>query len=174
VLDRLRRPLATRLAAPALLLGLALGWAAPARAAHAWAEERAGAAALLAADDTARVEAALVEAAARAASPADFAAEVVRALAARPAADLSPAADALLRALYAHILQAMRLGQGPQAVLLAARPDVAAVPAAAPLPAPGVETPRPVALAAVRPERAVGGLAPLPREARPQVQPLGP
>jgi len=156
--------------APALVLGFALAWAAPARAARAWEKERSEAAALIAAEDAVRVEAALTLAAYRAVSPADFAAEVVRALDGTHDG-VSPAADALLRALFGRILQAMSLGQGPAAVFAA--PQVSEVPPTpTPALAPDGRAGRPATtIAQLAPTE---GARPVPREARPDIQTLGP
>lgn len=173
MLEYLRRPLFARIAAPALLLGLALAWAAPARAARAWASERNRVTELLTAHDAARVEAALEAASRRAASPEAFAAEVVRALDGTVArGDVSPAADALLRALYGRILQAMTLGGGTPAFLVASKAD-ATVPA---LTGSQSVSSSDVATPPRRAERAPADETHrrVPREARPHVQTLGP
>jgi hypothetical protein len=173
LLDYLRRPLFARIAAPALVLGLALAWAAPARAARAWATERSRVTELLTADDAARVDAALEAASRRTSSPEAFAAEVVRALAGGPAAgDVSPAADALLRALFGRMIQAMTLGGGSPVFLVPATADGPAPAPAECAAATGSGTGAPTRAQAPAP------LDPpslrVPREARPQVQTLGP
>jgi hypothetical protein len=172
LLDRLRQPIVARLAAPALLLGIALAWAAPARAARAWDAERERAASLIAKDDAARVEQVLTRASRLATSPEEFAAEVARALADLPRGEVSPAADALLKALFGRMIQAMSLGLGSSAAFVSSpAPDRAPAPepattlaAVRPAPAAAVSTPRP--------EAGVPRQGPL--EARPQVQTQGP
>ena len=106
MLARFRYSALQRLLAPALLLGLALGVAAPARAAHVRAAERERAAALLAGADVARVEKAIRVAAARTTTAAGFAEEVARLLA-DGSGEPSPAADALLQALFGRLFRAL-------------------------------------------------------------------
>jgi hypothetical protein len=120
------------------------------------------------------VEAALAVASYRAASPEAFAAEVVRALAQGIAADdVSPAADALLRALFGRMLQAMTLGRGSQAVFAAPSTAGAIAPALAPAPAPApLRAPPPPVAASSRAGSESQSV--VPREARPHVQALGP
>jgi hypothetical protein len=173
VLARLRHPLLVRLAAPALLLGLALGVAAPARAAHVRAAERERVAALLAEADAARVEAAVRTAAARTATAADFAVEVARLLADGTGAP-SPAADALLQTLFGRLFRALSLEKIPAAALVTAPSSASVHPAGegeAAGPALALRRPAPVPAPDARPADVA---APRPHEERPGVQPLGP
>jgi hypothetical protein len=172
LLNKLRQPLVARLAAPALLLGIALAWAAPARAARAWDAERERAASLIAKDDAARVEQVLARASRLAASPEEFATEVARALADMPRGEVSPAADALLRALFGRMIQAMSLGLGSSAAFVSPpAPDRAP----APQPATLLVAVRPAPAAAMSESRRdVAAPRWGPLEARPQVQTQGP
>jgi len=170
VLGLLRRSLTSRLVAPALLLGLALGVAGPVRAAQARVDDEARLAALLADADAARVERALRTAAAQTSTADDFAREVTRLLV---DGTRSPARDALLETLFGRLFQALRLEHGTTAVLVATSPVPHLGPPAAASLAP--------ALAAASGLRVVGAVRPdappaarPPRVVWPGVQPLGP
>lgn len=174
MLRRLRLPLPSRLLAAGLLASLSVGLAAP-----AWAAERARAewvvrAAMEGAAAEAAVERALQEAARTAPTPAAFAEAVVQALARTlPAEGKNPAAEALLRQLFGHLLAALAVEQGPQAVLAATSG------ASSPSPASSAGAPASVIRAPSAPARgtalpALVGPEPAPRRARPAVQPLGP
>lgn len=171
VLDRLRSPLCARMGASMLVLGIALAWAAPARAARAWESEWEQVQATLASSDAQRISAALAEASLRAATPEAFASEVVRALAAQRAdGRVSPATDALLRALFGRILQAMALGRTVPAVIGASSLSDGPVPqAAVEMSAVRPESDDPVIRDYVAPARAV-----VPAVERPQIQSQGP
>lgn len=154
-----------------LVLGIALAWAAPARAARAWEAEWEQVQAMLASADAQRVSAALAAASLRAATPEAFATEVVRALAELPAdGRVAPATDALLRALFGRILQAMALGRSAPAVVVA--PSLSD----GPVPQVAVETPavRPVLAARSPSDYADSGGVNAPRQKRPAIQTQGP
>jgi hypothetical protein len=154
-----------------LILGIALAWAAPARAARAWEKERRQVQSMLASADSRRVSSALAEASLRAATPEAFAAEVVRVLADKPAGGrVSPATDALLRALFGRILQAMALGRTAPAIVVAASTWDGPVPQA------GVEATPPEPAAHPVATHAGEGLdmASPPCEERPSIQAQGP
>ncbi len=172
MLARFRHTVLLRLVAPALLLGLALGVAAPARAAHLRAAERERADALLAGADAARVEAAIRTAADHTTTAEDFAAEVTRLLADGTGVP-SPAADALLQSLFGRLFRALTLERVPTAALVAA-PSLASLHGAGDgeLARPVPSAPRPVASAVLVYPAEV--FAPRPHEVRPGVQPLGP
>jgi hypothetical protein len=154
-----------------LVLGIALAWAAPARAARAWEKDRRQVQSMLASADARRVSSALAEASLRAATPEAFATEVVRALADQPAdGRVSPATDALLRALFGRILQAMALGRTAPAIVVAASTWDGPVPQA------GVEATPPEPAGCPGATQAGPGLptAATPGEERPSIQAQGP
>jgi hypothetical protein len=154
-----------------LVLGIVLTWAAPARAARAWEQERARVQSMLASADARRVSSVLAEVSLRASTPEAFAAEVVRTLADQPdGGRVSPATDALLRALFGRILQAMALGR--------TAPAVVAAPAlsSGPVPQVAVEAPAVGNTAAAAPSQAYVAVegAVTPSQLRPAIQSQGP